>query len=522
MVSVDPTSRPSLAVRNSNSARSRRCGETRTGLRESHARPANSRAADLACQEDESEAILARHCGRVCEGLVGHHVGPADRRVEDDGVIKLRLIRRPRTPTGTASTGTSWSRTARRSGPGRSTRRSSRGSTCPARELPAHRRVYLDYEGEVSGGRGTVRRWDRGECGVLEWGEDRVRLEVRGAQLVGIGRAPEGRGGGPAELAVPPREVELKDPAGRAGSGVTSGPVEAVGAAGEADLALADAQALQDDVGPALVGLVADQGDRAGRPRGSTRTSRPCSRACSVIGPMSRSAEIGITPARIFSRVRARTLSSGTRAWATTQITERIGPSVELEGQGDPVGLEGDPGLVDLGRDLVGEVGDEVLGEPGVDLLVGEDGLPVALVADVVAELEAAGDEVLGLGLALLAGDVGQGPVERWAGGSARARPPRGRSGAARRPARRGSARFLVARRAHGRPAFRGGAGEGRAARPGTGEESRRSDARDERPVGCPRRTEDTGRPAGPSTRTEPAVGAGRPPPLFGRPAPVY
>jgi DNA polymerase Ligase (LigD) len=55
----------------------------------------------------------------------------------------------------------------------------------PARELPAHRAVYLDYEGEVSGGRGTVRRWDRGECGVIEWGEDRVRLEVRGVQLVG-------------------------------------------------------------------------------------------------------------------------------------------------------------------------------------------------------------------------------------------------------------------------------------------------------------------------------------------------
>ncbi len=54
-----------------------------------------------------------------------------------------------------------------------------------ARELRAHRRVYLDYEGEVSGGRGTVLRWDRGECGVIEWGEDRVRLVVRGGQVVG-------------------------------------------------------------------------------------------------------------------------------------------------------------------------------------------------------------------------------------------------------------------------------------------------------------------------------------------------
>ena len=55
----------------------------------------------------------------------------------------------------------------------------------PARELQAHRRAYLDYEGEVSGGRGTVRRWDRGECEVIDWGEDRVRLEVRGVQIVG-------------------------------------------------------------------------------------------------------------------------------------------------------------------------------------------------------------------------------------------------------------------------------------------------------------------------------------------------
>lgn len=60
------------------------------------------------------------------------------------------------------------------------------GVSLPARALPAHRRVYLDYEGEVSGGRGTVRRWDGGECRAIEWGEAAVRLEVRGAQLVGV------------------------------------------------------------------------------------------------------------------------------------------------------------------------------------------------------------------------------------------------------------------------------------------------------------------------------------------------
>ena len=59
------------------------------------------------------------------------------------------------------------------------------GVDLPARALPAHRRIYLEYEGEISGGRGTVRRWDSGTCSVVEWGEGRVVLEARGGQLVG-------------------------------------------------------------------------------------------------------------------------------------------------------------------------------------------------------------------------------------------------------------------------------------------------------------------------------------------------
>ncbi len=70
------------------------------------------------------------------------------------------------------------------------------GDDLPARELPAHRWVYLEFEGEVSGGRGTVRRWDGGSCRVVEWSEGLVRLEVRGSQLVGsvqFRRIDEGR-----------------------------------------------------------------------------------------------------------------------------------------------------------------------------------------------------------------------------------------------------------------------------------------------------------------------------------------
>ena len=38
-----------------------------------------------------------------------------------------------------------------------------RGSQWRAEPLPGHRREYLDYEGPVSGDRGTVTSWDTGE-----------------------------------------------------------------------------------------------------------------------------------------------------------------------------------------------------------------------------------------------------------------------------------------------------------------------------------------------------------------------
>ncbi len=59
------------------------------------------------------------------------------------------------------------------------------GIALPARSLAAHRRIYLDYEGAISGDRGTVRRWDLGLAWVEVWGDRAVRLKVEGAQLVG-------------------------------------------------------------------------------------------------------------------------------------------------------------------------------------------------------------------------------------------------------------------------------------------------------------------------------------------------
>jgi hypothetical protein len=53
------------------------------------------------------------------------------------------------------------------------------GTTVPAERNADHRKLYLDYEGPVSGNRGTVTRWDAGE---FEWvtraeGEWMVRAE---------------------------------------------------------------------------------------------------------------------------------------------------------------------------------------------------------------------------------------------------------------------------------------------------------------------------------------------------------
>jgi hypothetical protein len=59
------------------------------------------------------------------------------------------------------------------------------GVELPARALADHRPLYLEYEGEVSGGRGVVRRLDRGPYEPLIWTPERVRVILRGSQLVG-------------------------------------------------------------------------------------------------------------------------------------------------------------------------------------------------------------------------------------------------------------------------------------------------------------------------------------------------
>jgi hypothetical protein len=48
-----------------------------------------------------------------------------------------------------------------------------------------HRLFYLEYEGPLSGGRGSVSRWDSGSCEWLANESDRVEISLRGSKLTG-------------------------------------------------------------------------------------------------------------------------------------------------------------------------------------------------------------------------------------------------------------------------------------------------------------------------------------------------
>ena len=54
-----------------------------------------------------------------------------------------------------------------------------------ATPLADHRLAYLDYEGPVSGNRGSVTRWDRGEFVPLLESAERIELLLEGSRLKG-------------------------------------------------------------------------------------------------------------------------------------------------------------------------------------------------------------------------------------------------------------------------------------------------------------------------------------------------
>jgi hypothetical protein len=55
-----------------------------------------------------------------------------------------------------------------------------------AERLPDHRNVYLEYEGAVSGERGSVTRVDHGEYSIVEELPDRLTIEIAGKNLRGM------------------------------------------------------------------------------------------------------------------------------------------------------------------------------------------------------------------------------------------------------------------------------------------------------------------------------------------------
>jgi hypothetical protein len=52
-----------------------------------------------------------------------------------------------------------------------------------AEELPSHRKHYLDYEGPVSGNRGTVLRWDIGTYQTLSDSENQIEIKLAGEKI---------------------------------------------------------------------------------------------------------------------------------------------------------------------------------------------------------------------------------------------------------------------------------------------------------------------------------------------------
>ncbi len=59
------------------------------------------------------------------------------------------------------------------------------GVDMEAKALPDHRPAYLDYEGPISGDRGSVTRWDRGTYEVETQSESELTVQLNGEKLNG-------------------------------------------------------------------------------------------------------------------------------------------------------------------------------------------------------------------------------------------------------------------------------------------------------------------------------------------------
>ena len=69
------------------------------------------------------------------------------------------------------------------------------GESVIAERLPDHRLMYLDYEGVIAGGRGSVSRVEAGECEWIEQSPGELKVRLRGSTIDGVLRLtlrPEG------------------------------------------------------------------------------------------------------------------------------------------------------------------------------------------------------------------------------------------------------------------------------------------------------------------------------------------
>lgn len=66
---------------------------------------------------------------------------------------------------------------------------------CGVEQLPDHRRMYLDYEGPVSGNRGHVVRWDGGGVEWLMDTADCMSVQLAGDRIAGVVTLARSAGG---------------------------------------------------------------------------------------------------------------------------------------------------------------------------------------------------------------------------------------------------------------------------------------------------------------------------------------
>ena len=51
--------------------------------------------------------------------------------------------------------------------------------------MPDHRRIYLDYEGKISRGRGIIKIVDKGDYDVIKWTKKTMLIRFKGKRIKG-------------------------------------------------------------------------------------------------------------------------------------------------------------------------------------------------------------------------------------------------------------------------------------------------------------------------------------------------